>query len=147
LITEAAAAAADFDEDFSELFAKAGTIATANIDRVATRIGRTWVLLFVSIENLLEWDIAYVQKYHYSKAYAWEIHRENTCIIKLLDSPSKVGHVGGHENGKKTAAVCANLPMTVCRRWCGRSRVRTAQRALPYPTDEPRAEVKMAQVR
>jgi hypothetical protein len=80
LITEAAAAAADFDEDFSELFAKAGTIATANIDRVATRTGRICVLLFVSIENLLEWDIAYVQKYHYSKAYAWELHRKTYVL-------------------------------------------------------------------
>lgn len=145
-MTEAAAAAADFDEDFSELFAKAGTIATANIDRVATRIGITCVLLCVSIENLLEWDIAYIQKYHYSKAYAWELYRENICIIEWLDTQSKVGHVGGRENGKKTAAVCANLPMTACRRWCGGSRL-TAQRALPYPTDEPRAKVKMAQVR
>jgi hypothetical protein len=44
------------------------------------------------------------------------------------------------------ATVCANLPMMACRRWCRGSRVRTAQWASLYPTDEPRAEVEVAQV-
>jgi hypothetical protein len=80
LITDAAAAAADFDEDFSELFAKAGAIATARMDRVATRIGRTCVSLFVSIGNLLELNIGHIQNYHYSKAYARELHRKTYVL-------------------------------------------------------------------
>jgi len=38
--------------------------------RVATSIGRSCVFLFVSIENLLEFDIVHIQNCQYSKAYA-----------------------------------------------------------------------------
>jgi hypothetical protein len=38
--------------------------------RVAIRIGRACVFLFVSIENLLELNIVHIQDCQYSKAYA-----------------------------------------------------------------------------
>jgi hypothetical protein len=61
-IDEAAAAAEDWDDDFLELFASAGAVATARMARVATRIGRICVFLFVSIENLLELNIVHIQQ-------------------------------------------------------------------------------------
>jgi hypothetical protein len=57
-------------DDFLELFASAGAVATAMMARVATRIGRICAFLLVSIENLLELKIVHIQNCQYSKAYA-----------------------------------------------------------------------------
>jgi hypothetical protein len=69
-IDEAAAAADDWDDDFLELFASAGAVATAMMARVAMRIGKICAFLLVSIENLLELNIVHIQECKYSKAYA-----------------------------------------------------------------------------